>query len=117
MKRMQHQVDIMEPASALDDRGQDGATDTVYLAKVPCSIEPINAAESEIAHQIQANRTYKVQFYGNPKKPIKHGQWLRLKTAKSDAYPNGFRRLEIGSAVDVKMNGTEWELICGETVE
>jgi SPP1 family predicted phage head-tail adaptor len=107
MKRMQHQVDIMEPASALDDRGQDGASDTVYLAKVPCSIEPINAAESEIAHQIQANRTYKVQFYGNPKKPITHRHWLR--------YQN--RRLEIGSAVDVKMNGTEWELICGETVE
>jgi SPP1 family predicted phage head-tail adaptor len=102
-----HQVDIMEPASALDDRGQDGATDTVYLAKVHCSIEPINAAESEIAHQIQANRTYKVQFYGNPKKPITHRHWLRYLG----------RRLEIGSAVDVKMNGTEWELICGETVE
>jgi len=99
-------VDVMEPATALDDRGQDGASDTVYLAKVPCSIEPINAAENEIAHQMQANRTYKVKFYGNPSKPITHRHWLR----------HLGRRLEIGSAVDVKMNGTEWELVCGETV-
>jgi head-tail adaptor len=106
MKRMSHQVDVMEPATATDDRGQDGASDTVYFPAVPCSIEPIDSSETEVAHQLQATRTYKVKFYGNPDKPISHRHWLRW----------GERRLEIGSAKDVNMNGQQWELVCGESV-
>jgi head-tail adaptor len=103
--RMRHTVDIMEPATALDDRGQENG-DTVYLAGIPCSIEPLSTREQEAARQIYADATYRVKFYGDPKKPITHRHWLRW----------GERRLEIGSAVDVRMNGTEWECVCGEVV-
>jgi head-tail adaptor len=105
MKNMRHSCDVMEPLQALDDRGQEGG-EVVYVPGVICSIEPIDATENEIAHQMQATRTYTVKFYGDPAKPITHRHWLRYLG----------RRLEIGSAIDVKMNGTEWELICGETV-
>jgi hypothetical protein len=105
--KLRHQVDVMEPPTSISDRGQEEGVDTVYMAKVPCSIEPTTAAETEIAHQMQAARTYTVKFYGDPKKPITHRHWLRYL---------GTRRLEIGSAIDVNMNGTEWELICGESV-
>lgn len=105
--RYKHRVDIMTPATAMDDRGQEVGQDAVYLAGIPCSIDPINTRELDAARQIYAAATYKVKLYGDPKKPISHRHYLNWMG----------RRLEIGSAVDVKANGTEWELICGEVVQ
>jgi head-tail adaptor len=106
MKNMHHQVDVMEPATSPDDFNQPAGVDTVYLPKVPCSIEPLNTRELEQARQLQADATHKVCFYGDPSKPIKHGQYLRF----------GSRQLHIASALDLKMNGEQWELLVGERV-
>lgn len=114
MKRMVHQVDVMEPPSNKDDRGQEQGQDAVYMAKVPCSIEPLTTRELETARQTYAAATYMVKMYGKPSLPITHRHWLRQKSVSK---PGEYRRLEIGSALDVKQNGTEWELTCGEVVE
>ncbi len=113
MRNLIHQVDVMEPPTATDDRGQEAGIDLVYLAKVPCSIEPINTRELEAARQIYSLATHRVQFYGSPKQPITHRHWLRQKMVSD---PTKFRRLEIGSAVDTKQNGTEWDCLCSEVV-
>jgi hypothetical protein len=114
MRNMVHQVDVMEPATATDDYNQPSGQPTVYIPKVPCSIEPLNSSEVTLARQINATHLYKVRFYGDPKKPIKHTQHLRQKTAVN---PDKYRRLEIGSAIDLDQNGLKWELIVGEVVE
>lgn len=112
--KMVHQVDVMNPPDSIDDRGQEVGQDSIYLPKVPCSIEPLTTREQEVARQTYATATYKVTFYGNPKKPITHRHWLRQKSVSN---PSEYRRIEIGSALDVRQNGELWECLCGEVVE
>jgi head-tail adaptor len=99
-------VDIMEPATAMDDFNQPAGQDSVYLPKIPCSIEPLSTRELETARQLGGTATHKVTMYGKPGKPIKHTQYLNFMG----------RKLNISEAKDVHMNGTVWELIVGEVM-
>lgn len=104
MRNMKHQVDVMEPATAPDEFNQPAGQDTVYIPKVPCSIEPLSTRELETARQIGGTATHKVMMYGNPAKPIKHTMYLNFQG----------RKMNISEAKDVDMNGLVWELIVGE---
>jgi head-tail adaptor len=105
MKNMRHACDIFRPLESSDDRGQEHGDTRLYQG-VPCSIEPLNSRELEAARQIYATATHKVELYGDPKIPLSHRDYLKV---------NG-RTLFIGDMVDVKQNGEQYTLTCGEEV-
>lgn len=104
MKGLRHQCDVMEPPKAQGSRGQEIGNSTTYLKGVPCSIETISGRELEQARATWSESTYRVQMYGDPRKPITSGHWLKF----------GERRMSIGHIDDKHQNGIELTLICGE---
>lgn len=102
---MQHQCDVMVPPEAQGAYGELVGNDGVYLRNVPISIEHLSGREGEVARATFGASVLKVGMYGDPRKPIKKDQKLRV----------GERTLEIADIKDVHQNGTQYELICGES--
>ena len=101
-----HRVDIMAPPTTLDGRGQiDANEDPVTVAQgIPCSIEPLQGRELELARQVMANAQHKVTVWASNKWKLTTQNWLVF---------NG-RRLNIGHISDTSAIGHEYVLTCGE---
>lgn len=106
MKNMRHVVNVMRPTESLEGHGAIEGKPTIYIPKVPCSIETLSGQELERARQLVSTATHKVEMYGDPKKPLKRTDFLDFEG----------RTLEIGQILDKNQNGVELELICGEEV-
>lgn len=104
MKNMRFQCDVMEPPPTTDDNGQPIGKPTAVMRGIPCSIEQLSGREGEIAHQTRGFAVTRVKFHGDPRKPIKPHYFLQV----------GDKRLEISDINDVRRNGEEYELLCGE---
>lgn len=103
--KMIHRCDIYSPGTEPDTRGQEGG-ETLLMAGVPCSIEPLNSRELEAARQIYGSATHRVRMYGDPKKAVTLRDYLKV----------GRRKLKIGSVIDTLQNGEQLELLCEERV-
>lgn len=103
---MRHMVTVMRPTQAQGTRGEPQGKDAVIVKDVPCSIETLSGREGELARQIFAAATYRVQMYGDPSKPIENTDYLQF----------GSRRLNIGFINDRQQNGIELELLCEEAL-
>lgn len=102
--KRRHRADIYEPSGELDGRGQVRSF-SLYLEKVPCSVDDLAGKEYEIARSLYADAKLKVGMYGDPKKPINTTHRLTV---------NKTRTLQVGYVKDLNQNGVELELYCSE---
>lgn len=102
---LRHLCNVERPLTGLSDRGeQEGYA--VVRPSVPCSLEPLNGREIEVAHQLVATATHRVRMWGNPAKPVQHNDRLRV----------GDREFEIGYISDGQQNGVQIELLVAEVI-
>ena len=102
---MKFRCDVMEPPKTYGTVGERIGNSTVYLRGLPCSIDDVTGDERKVANQTTGVKTFIAKLYGDPRKPITNRHWLKW----------GKRILQISDAKDTQQNGTEYELICGET--
>ena len=101
---MRHFVDVMRPGQAHGTRKEvQGKAETI-IKNWPCAIESTGSGESELAGGVVATATYQVNGYADPLRPIKSRDYLLF---------NG-RKLFVSSVEDVRMDGVEVALTCGE---
>lgn len=101
-----HAVDIKSKTTTLGPRGQLQGSDTTVASSVPCSIEPLQGRELELARQIVADASFRVTMYGDPDWSLTTKHWLEF----------GSRRLNIGYIRTPDEIDLEYELLCGEAV-
>jgi hypothetical protein len=102
-------VMVMGPTEATDTVGAlQGMPATIY-ERFACSIKPLSGQESEAVRQVAAARTFEVEGYTDPKKPMKETYWLTKGSL-------GERKLNIAFVDDQMQNGTVVRLVCGENV-
>ena len=94
----------MLPSQDLGERGRRQGPDTVVLANVPCSIETLSGRELEVARQLYATATARVELHGDPAAPLTPQHYLLF----------GTKKLHIGHVDDVDRLGVEYVLLCGE---
>lgn len=107
MKGYDNTVNVMRPATASTDRGQQRGQPTCVRREVPCSIETLTGNQSEIARQLYTDATYSVKFYADPSKPVDEKCYLTGGTL-------GERKLQIGHVADTDFKNLELTLLCGE---
>jgi head-tail adaptor len=103
---MRHRVDLYEPTDRLGEDGQREGADVVKVRNIPCSITPLVGREAEVARQLVATATLRVEMWGPL--PINSASYLVER-------PSG-KRLNIGHVSDKDRNGLELTLLCGEVV-
>lgn len=103
---MRHVVDVMEPATTTGSRGERQGADRTIMREVFCSITPLAGREAEVARQLVATATVRVEMRG----PIPLTATSFLKEM-----PSG-RKLHIGHVSDPQRNGFELSLLCTEEV-
>ena len=101
-----HQVDIYEPATTLDNRGQVTGSDTRVMRDVPASITQVSGLELIRARKLMADATHTVEINADPAITITPRHYLLF----------GTRQLNIGATVDEENTGVELTLICQEEV-
>lgn len=100
---LRHQCDIYAPGTSSDNRGQHHGK-TLIRKGVPCSVETLSGRELEQARATWTEATYKVEMYGDPRRPIDETCWLEM---------NG-RRMNIAHKSDPDFNEIKLTLLCGE---
>lgn len=97
----------MRPTEARGTRNQPQGQPTTIIENWPCSITPLGGSESDEAGGTNAQMTYQVEGYGDPRRPIYPKDYLLF----------GKRVLHISSVEDVDMNGQHLILTCGEEIQ
>lgn len=103
---MRHVVTVMRPAEAVGSLGQTQGQPTVVYHQWPCSIKTLNGSETNDVRQVGASRTFEIEGYTDPKKPIKETDYLTL----------GSRTLHVAFVDDEQQNGVKVRLVCGENL-
>ncbi len=106
MTSLRHVVRVMRPAPPGGESSQTIPPQAIRN-EVPCSIETMNARESERMQQMYAGANVKVEGHGDPAKRFKERDYL---TGGSI----GSRVLNIGFINDIQQNGLKLSLLCGE---
>ena len=108
MRDMRHIVNIVQPSTAVDARGQRTGSDTAILSDIPCEIKPLGGRELEVAHQLYPSATAKINLYSDPS--------ITLKTSMVVVEQGTNKRFGIGYIKDQLRNGFEVELLCSEAI-
>jgi hypothetical protein len=105
-EKKRHVVTVMRPATSDGTLGETQGQPTVVYQTWPCSIKPLSGAESQDVRQTGASRTFEIEGYTDPKKPIKETDYLKF----------GERTLHIAYIDDLIQNGVQVRLVCGENL-
>lgn len=101
---MREQWQLKRPAKSTGDDGQIQGQDQIVYQEVRFSRETIGGQETEVAGQQTAITNYRLKMYGDPNRPVFHGDYLT----------DGKRRLNIQTIGDKHQNGRILTFICGE---
>jgi hypothetical protein len=104
--KKRHVVTVMRPATSDGTLGETQGQPAVIYTNWPCSIKPLNGTESQDVRQTGASRTFEIEGYTDPKKPIKETDYLKF----------GERTLHIAYIDDPMQNGVQVRLVCGENL-
>lgn len=104
---LRHTVNVMRPTEATGSLGETQGEPKLICKNWPCSIAVMSGRELELARQNFAAANLKVEGYGDPRNPFKATDYL---TGGSI----GGRVLNVGFVNDLKQNGLELSLVCGE---
>ena len=106
--KLRHVVNIVQPSTTADSRGQRTGSDTAILSDVPCEIKPLGGREAEVAHQLYAGANAKIRLYSDPS--------ITLTTKMMVVEQGTNRRFGIGYIKDELRIGSEVELLCTEII-
>jgi hypothetical protein len=112
-KNLRHVVKVMRPTKTTNTLGNTQGEPEVICKQWPCSIETLQGREAELARQTFASATLKVEGWGNPQNPIRETDYLEFVDGVLGTIDKP-RKLYVGVVNDLKQNGIELSLLCGE---
>lgn len=111
-----HCVDVIGPVVNVSDRGAPQGEPPVLMRNVPCAITPLSGREGEIARQVVATATHRVEMRGPIPSLSTRCKLREIGNARQTATGPKPHIMEIGNIADPYRTGHQLTLLVTEEV-